>query len=64
MLEILLATHINQIDTFYRPAQRQQMEEAFYRAGPDMAVFGRVARFVVACLLLTPLVSLLADNIR
>lgn len=64
MLEILLATHVNQIDALYRPGQREEMEEAYYRAGPDMAVFGRVARLVVACLLLAPLVSVLAETVR
>lgn len=63
MLEVLLASHVSQINTLYHhPARDREAEEAFYRAGPDMAVFGRVARFVVASLLLTPLLSLLADN--
>lgn len=56
MLEILLAAHVTQIDTLYRRARREEMEEAFYRAR-----LGRIARAIVACLLLTPLVSLLAD---
>lgn len=63
MIEMLLAAHVSQIDAFNRPVRRKEMEEAFYRAGPDMAVFGRIARFVVACVLAAPLVSLLADNL-